>query len=67
VKKIKDQYPQLYSFSKNQEIAIEEDCNIASSDIYDHFHLAMSMVAAQQLNDRKEQILPLIDPSGKDK
>ena len=48
--------PQLFSFSKDQDITIKEACSVANEGIYDNFHLPLSMVAANQINDLEDMI-----------
>jgi hypothetical protein len=64
---VKEKSPQLFSFSRNQDITIKEICNIASDDFYDHFHLPLSMPASYQSDNMLDIINPLIGMEGKDK
>jgi hypothetical protein len=53
---LKDSLPELFSFSKDQDITIEEACMIAQDDIYDHFHLPLSIITNDQLNSLCEHL-----------
>jgi hypothetical protein len=63
---LNDKYPQLFSFCKDREITINEACELAEDDIYNHFHFPLSMVASRQSDEFIDTINPLIRHTGND-
>ena len=57
---LKDKRPWLFSFSTDQDITIKEACSIANEDIYDHFHLSLSIISPQQSIVFLEILMPIM-------
>ena len=49
-------YPQLFSFSRNQDISLQQILELNGNNLLDHFHLSLSMVVYQQFTFVIEQL-----------
>jgi hypothetical protein len=48
---IHDRFPELHSFAKNTQITLQQLKDQSLEDLYDHFHLPLSLTAVDQLNN----------------
>ena len=46
-----ENFRHLFSFSKNQNISLQRIAQIVVEDLYEHFHLPLSIIANQELNE----------------
>ena len=46
-----EEFPHLYSFSKDKDMSLMKFISIFEEDMYDHFHLPLSMNAARECEE----------------
>ena len=51
-----EKFPHLFTFLEDQYISLEKLAHLANEDFYDHFHLPLSIIAAQEFTE----FLPII-------
>ena len=56
-----EEFPHLFSFSKDKEISLMKLISVFEEDIYDHFHLPLSLVAAQECEELSEILQSHVD------
>jgi hypothetical protein len=54
------------SFCPHLKKTIKEACNLANTDIFNHLHLPLSMVASRRFNEFQANNNPLVGQIGND-
>ena len=51
-----EEFPHLFSFSKNKDISLMKFISVSQENIFDHFHLPLSLIAAQECEELTEAV-----------
>lgn len=46
-----EEFPHLFSFSKNQDISLKKFIELSEEDIYEQFHLPLSIIASRECEE----------------